>query len=365
MFFKLFFLKIQLKFMSKSKFRRVYYDVCDKNQIELLNILIESKFFDRDESDIIIQPLYNAIDRNNIDVFRSIIENTRFFIKYDYENKNLIDYTINKSKLDLFIYLYDHLYLNYASKIYILTSSIARFNFSNDNKLIFDYLCDKIEDIQYDDFIVLKNVIYYDNEYAFDKLIQKKEIENNFSRLKSVLYYCVTGDNLRYLKKLVDLNIFNVGFENNYLLMISIGTRYDLITSYLLDQEDVICEKRKASLYKSLEICIKEHNEISNKIIIFKKILSLDFIDISWNSNALLISAIEYGKNEIVELLLSVPKINLSEDNPKFSVINYADDKLIIKLVNIENFRKYIDPYKEYDIRPKYNPKKIIRTIDE
>lgn len=369
MFFKLFILRLRLLFMSYPKYRIEFYRACNNNDILTLRALVRSRhLYKYSQRNNVAEKLFDAIQVNNITVVRTIVENSSFLYHYTYYNDNFIRDSISKGYFDLFKIFIENIPNGSGDLRRFLMDSIKYFNISNDRKKIFDYLYDKVDDIERNDFVILKDTIAYKNEYAFDKLLLKDCVKRNDSKLKSVFSYCIKNNELNYLTKLINLNQINLSYSNNLLLRLSIedmraDVRDNKISLFLLDQPSVISGDKSYSFYLCMNSCISEHERPrNNKIEVIKKLL--EYIDISFENNVFLINALYSEKEDIIDLFLNNKRIKLDEDNEQFQVINELNSKILMKLVNIPSFRKHLLPEKELFIKPEYKSKKTIRTID-
>lgn len=296
---------------------------------------------------------------NRIDVIQLIIENDN---KYYYEGAYLLLRCIKVSNIRILKYLYDK--FNVIEELELLLSVSIQYYTKINGKEIFHFLYEKMNNKDIDSIKLLKQCIYSHNIDVFDIIIS--DSNNCFDKygLTKLCKYCISQNYENYFYKIinsVDSSYFD-GYYDDLLKTTISSNEYETLSLFLLNKNEIIKDINKQSFKECLELSI-----YCNKKLTFNKILDLDFLDISYSNNKLLIISINENNIEFVKLILNNKKLDLSKYDDNFEIINEfnIDKNIFMLLVNILPFRKYLSDEKNNFIKPIYNIKKINRTLDE
>ena len=359
------FSRLKILLSNDKRFIKLLDNAVKTNNLVFLKKIVSSKKFQKDKYvDEIYSILKKCIDFNKLNVIEIIIENNKWYFRNSFDacDMNLLNYTVSRKRIDILKYLYNKFYISKYNASYLFTTSIEYYD-----KEIFDFLYDNIEcDINYDSYKILKYCVFYNRYDIFNRIINDEKYSKSFINNKNNFYelisYCIRNNYINYLQIIIDKMDFDIDQNKNEFLLLSMDNVSETTSLMLLNNKKVIDKYHRPSLQRCLKMCISY-----NKKLTFNKLLELDFIDISYNNNEPLITAIKYNNYEFVKLILDNKKIDLSKCDNSFEIINedIINNKIFMVLINIPSFRKYLSDEKNDLIKPIYNIKKINRTLDE
>lgn len=368
---------IILSFISKKEYNKLLRSAINDNDLVILKKIVTRKRFRKNYvRENIIDIIYQCIRENKYDAIKIMIDNNEsYFLDTFYlYARDIITYSISMCcyGIDICMYLYNFFRMKQLEKweyFSILSRSIEIYDNSENNKKIFEFLYNEISDIEYDHFYIMKVCANSNKIKIFEKYLDNDRFKvfSQFDEYISPLFeYLVKNGYDDYLIKLMNTVNYDVGKNKNDLLVYSLYRHNDSTTMILLNNKNVIDRYHRPSLQGIFLECVNIHNSNNNRIPTIKKLLELDFIDISYNNNQALIKAIYRNNYEMTKFLLDNRKIDLSKCNDDFKIINdVVEYKLLMLLINIPQFRKYLRKTKDDIIKPIYTNKKIIRTLDE
>lgn len=349
--------KIDIYFLEKfSKYKYIF-----KNTVTLKNILLNiSKF-------------------QTVEVFKYFLEYSNdvsdlYFKKaFINSNYNLIKYLLDKKYYFNIISIKKLLTCNKLS-IFKNKNFNKKINNKNFEPNIIDILNIFNNKLKKKDLILLKKILkklvfFYLNNNFFNILLFIKcnfnlDLKLSSYNINNYIINCIINDNLKNIKKILDLNIINTHllYCNKKYMDISLIYNSKKIINFLHNKFNIICSNNVLNNYKL--ICNNNNNckckKISNSINYIKNLQSINY---KLNTKILNISS-EFNKFKSVKYLL---KQNIKLNFKTFELALYNQNIKIIKYLNLKKCKyrsvNMIDRYLNYHKNYYYSKINNIRHL--